>query len=118
MASFGGITKWHRGAQAPAEDAPPRDGIWLFERTVQALALFTLAAIAAVLIVGCGPSDVEVTAALVAAADERKANVGPEDRAAVIHLSHPLGYAATVRDCLPSGRACTEVRYYFSKAAQ
>lgn len=30
-------------------------------------------------------------------------------------LSHPLGYAATVRDCLPSGRHCTQTRYYFAK---
>lgn len=27
-------------------------------------------------------------------------------------LSHPIGYDATIRQCLPSGRKCTPTRYY------
>ncbi len=123
---FWDITKRHLGAYAPdylyaqpvgaiekrhGRHDLPHDGILLFERTVQILALITVAAIAAVLIVGCGPIDAEVTAAHVAAADDRKSNVGPEDRAAVIHLSHPVA-VATIRDCSPSGLRCTEWRSY------
>lgn len=113
MQGFGGITKRYRAA-----NDVPHDGVWLFQRTLQALALITVVLIGAVLVVGCGQTDAEVTAALVAAADARKANVPAEGRAAAIQMSHPLGYAATVRDCLPSGRQCTPTRYYFAKGAQ
>lgn len=32
-------------------------------------------------------------------------------------LLFPIDYSASVRDCLPSGRACTEYRYYSKERA-
>lgn len=34
---------------------------------------------------------------------------GPEPD---LYLEHPLPYTFTAQDCLPSGRQCSEVRYY------
>lgn len=38
--------------------------------------------------------------------------------AAVPDRGHPLPYAATIRDCLPSGRQCSATRYYIPKGQQ
>lgn len=124
MQGFGGITKRYRAgayADEPRDvvtiDQAPRDGIWLFQRMVQVLAGVTVATIFLVLAVGCGASDIDVTAALVAAADARKANVRAEDRAAVILLSHPLPYAATVTQS-GDGIAEPRTRFYVAKSVK
>lgn len=36
-------------------------------------------------------------------------------RPAVAAFSFPLDYAVSVRDCLPSGRECSQTRYYAAK---
>jgi hypothetical protein len=33
-------------------------------------------------------------------------------------LAHPLPYAMTLRDCLPSGRECSRTRYYIPTSAR
>jgi hypothetical protein len=40
----------------------------------------------------------------------------PQSQPAAL-LSHPLDYSVSVRDCLPSGRGCTEYRYYAKERA-
>jgi hypothetical protein len=113
MQGFGGITRRYRSA---ANDSP-QDGIAIFQRTVQALALITVVAIGAVLVFGCGASDVEVTAAQVAAADEMKARISAPDRAAVIQLSHPLPYSASITQS-GDGIAEPRTRFYIPTSAR
>lgn len=127
---FWGITRRHRiVAGRPVEDhfysepvgavrvdKVPHDGVWLMQQVVHALAavavLLTVLAIGFFALAGCGPSDIEATAEQVRAADAAK-----RDTQAIL-LSHPLGFVATVRDCLPSGRDCTADRYYFPRSSR
>lgn len=91
-----------------------------FITLVQLLAAVAFVAIIITLTACDRPSDVEVTAAQVAAADEAKSNVRAEDRVAVLAEQlqpvHPLPYVAIVRDCLPSGRLCTPDRFYIPRS--
>lgn len=129
---IGGITKRYRTvAGRPVEDhlyAQPVGAVqvdadlqacerkYISERrrvlALRLLAGLTFAAFLVVLAVGCGPSDIEVTAEQVRAADEAQRDT----RAAL--LTNPLPYTATVRDCLPSGRECTEDRFYIPRSAR
>lgn len=67
-----------------------------------------LAVVLGIGIVGAGaifgePSDVEVTAAHVAEADERKAQMPPAERQAL--MAHPLGECPWIEHCSPR-RGC------------
>lgn len=98
----------------PIQDHVPQDGIALMERAVRVgvcIVLIAALIVWALTLVGCGPSDVDVTAAQVAAADERKANVPLPEKLDVYlwmhgRLSHPLACDATINGaCYVSTRA-------------
>lgn len=126
MQGFSGVTRRHRVrtiAGRPVFDdhlyaqpigavevdrGPPRRALFA-ARVMEGLAVLTVALILVVLAVGCGPVDVEVTAEAIAQADARKEET---------RLGIPLGFGATVRDCLPDRTECSEVRYYIPKSAR
>lgn len=56
---------------------------------IRSLSLLTFALILALLAVGCGVSDVEVTAAIEREAYERKTNMPPAER--MFPMQHPVG---------------------------
>lgn len=91
-----------------------RDSFRLIEpdAALQTAAAILFGALIAALYLGPNEkADVEVTQAILTKADEAKQDAEIAGKAAVL-LSLPFPHYATIRDCLPSGRECSQTRLY------